>query len=223
MRKRGTACLFALLLSGCVTASTDVVHFVPTPQQQALMRDGQSVIVSRAKNSIVTIRPATRAVQNGRPIFIVNIQNVSRQPLEVRLANVSAEQMVAGNTRELKVFSYDELVQEEQQAHTGRVVVAALAAGMNSYSAGNHYWRQVNASNQNAELAATVAATHERNLAALEQLAIKDDTILPGETYGGRLVIQGPESDTALKTYNLSIAVGPDVHRIQVSQGPSVS
>lgn len=224
MHKFGVIGFAGLLLVGCVTSSTDVVRFVPSPQQQMMMRDGQSVIVSRSQNSIVTLRPATRSVQNGRPVFVVNIQNLSKKQLEFRVANVSAQQIMADETRDLKVFSYEELVQEEKSAQVGRVVAVAMVAGLNSYTAGNHYWRQANAREENAELAANVSAAHEKNLAALEELAIKDDTVLPGETYGGRLVIQGPDGgDRSTKTYSLTIVVGSDVHRIRVSQEPSVS
>src|SRR5690348_8561044 len=161
MRYLGAVIAF-LCLSGCVTGSTEIVRFVPqAPQQQAMLRDGQSVIVSRSRDSLVTLRPATRNVVNGRPTFVVNIQNLSKKPLDFRVGNVVAQQIIGPETRELKVFSYEDLVQEERSAQVGRAVGVALLAGMNSYTAGNHYWRQARASDQNAELAANVAAAGE--------------------------------------------------------------
>jgi hypothetical protein len=209
IREKFAAGVAMLSLAGCVTTSTDVVRFTPkSPQQQAMIRDGESVIISRGKISQVTLRPATRQVINGRPTFIVDIQNLSRQPVTFRVSEVSAQQMLGPEPHDLKVFSYDELVQEEKNAQVGRALGVALVAGANSYSAGRSYWRQARADDQNADLAANVAAAGARNLQALEMLAIKDNTLLPGETYGGRLVLQGPEAGDT------------DVHQFQIAQGP---
>lgn len=207
-------------LSGCVTNS-DVVRFnAQSPSQEALIRDGESVIISRSKNSIVTVRPAMRQVSE-RPIFIVTIQNTSKKPLNFFVSKIQAAQIIDGEERDLKVYSYEELAQEERNAQVGRAILVGVAAGANSYSAGNRYWRQQNANMQNAEMAAGVAHVGARNLAALEAMVIKDDSVLPAETYGGRLVIQGPATGEApLKAYTLTIPLGADTHRIQVSQGP---
>jgi hypothetical protein len=214
----------AVGLQGCVTTSNDVVRFTAaSPQQQALIRDGASVITSRGKSSVVTLRPATRAVMNGRPVFIVQIQNLSKQPITFRVADVSARQEHGSEARDLKVFSYEELVQEEKNAQVGRAIGVALVSGANSYSAGRGYWRQARANDENAALAANVAAQGAQNLQALEALAIKDNTLLPGETYGGRLAIQGPEADnTPARSYTLVLPVGSDVHEFHISQGASI-
>ncbi len=214
------AVVCSTVLSGCVTNS-DVVRFnAQSPSQETMIRDGESVIVSRSKNSIVTVRPATRQVSD-RPIFIVTVQNTSKKPINSLVSNVHAEQAIDGDKRDLKIYSYEELAQEERSAQVGRAIMVGVVAGANSSSAGNRYWRQQNANAQNAEMAAGVAEAGARNLAALEALAIKDNTVLPAETYGGRLVIQGPSSDEArMKAYTLTIPLGPDRHRIQISQGP---
>jgi hypothetical protein len=215
------AVLCSTALSGCVT-NGDVVRFnAQSPSQEAMIRDGESVIVSRSKNSVVTVRPATRQV-SGRPIFIVTVQNISKKPLNFLVSNVHAAQAIDGNEQDLKIYSYEELAQEERNAQVGRAILVGVVAGANSYSAGNRYWRQQNANAQNAEMAAGVAEAGARNLADLEAMAIKDNTVLPTETYGGRLVIQGPSTgEASMKAYTLTIPLGPDTHRIQISQGPA--
>lgn len=214
----------AVVLSGCVTTSNEIVRFTPSsPQQQALLRDGQSVITSRGRNSVVTLRPATRQVQDGRPVFIVEMQNLSKTPLTFRVADVIVKQTLDGETRNLKVFSYDELVQDEKNAQVGRAIGVALVGGLNSASAGRGYWRQARADDQNEQLAANVSAAGARNLAALDTMAIKDNTLLPGESYGGRLVLQGPEaSDAPSRSYTLDVPVGPDVHQFKIAQGSGI-
>jgi hypothetical protein len=210
-------CLFC---AGCVTAGNDTVQFRAQKTQQVMMRDGESTITSRALKSIVTMRPAERKVGN-RPVFIVGIQNISRQPLEFRLANVSAMQMTGGQpVAQLRVYTYDELVQEEQNAQVGRAVLVGVLGGVNAGLAGKSYYRQDQAAYQNAELAAQVSAVGAQNLAALEQLAIKDQTVLPGEVYAGKLYIQGPESqDGNGKMYSLTVQLGTDRHEIIITQG----
>jgi len=72
---------------GCV-ASAETVQFRPSnPQQQALMRDGRPALVSRQKGSLVLVRPASRQLQaNGRPVFVVGINNLGKQPVDFKVA-----------------------------------------------------------------------------------------------------------------------------------------
>src|SRR4051794_28534170 len=97
MRKMGIVALCAIL-GGCVT-NTETVQFRPSnPQQQAMMRDGQAALVSRQKNSLVLVRPASRQFQtNGRPVFVVGINNIGKTPVDFRVTRVEATQHVAGS------------------------------------------------------------------------------------------------------------------------------
>ena len=59
---------------------------------------------------------------------------------------------------------------------------------------------QSNASAQNAEMISDVIERGQANLATLEHAVIKDNTVMPGEWYGGQLHIQ-PVSYTHLDVY----------------------
>src|SRR5690348_2448010 len=79
-------------------------------------------------------------------------------------------------------------------------------------------------SNANAQNEALVSATIERgqvNLATLERSVIKDNTLMPGEWYGGQLHIQPLISEGASgpKTYQIVVNVGPNRHEINIAQG----
>ena len=51
------------------------------------MRDGQPALVSRQKNSLVLVSPASRQLQaNGRPVYVVGINNLSKRPVDFRVA-----------------------------------------------------------------------------------------------------------------------------------------
>ena len=74
---------------------------------------------------------------------------------------------------------------------------------------------------------AMITSTIERgqiNMATLEQSVIKDNTLLPGEWYGGQLHLSPPTNPPAggdEKSYSITLLVGGERHIIDVSQGPA--
>ena len=99
-----------VVLTGCMTAGETVSFKASNPQQQALMRDGQPALVSRQKGSLVLVRPASRQLQaNGRPVFVVGINNLSRfSPSISELLRSRQTQHVAGSDFfEMKIVTYE--------------------------------------------------------------------------------------------------------------------
>lgn len=244
MRKLGIVALCAVL-GGCVT-NAETVQFRPSnPQQQALMRDGQPALVSRQKNSLVLVRPASRQFQkNGRPVFVVGINNIGKTPVDFRVAQVEATQHVAGSDSGMQVVTYEMLVQEEKNRQVAAAIFTGLAAAGNAYSAsqaGHGYYTtpsgrtgtfysptaaaiaQSNATAQNETMIAAAVETGQRNMAVLEQSVIKDNTLMPGEWYGGQLHLAPPVAADGggPKTYTIVISVGSDRHVIDIAQGPA--
>ncbi|MDE5454158.1 hypothetical protein GWE18_15120 [Bradyrhizobium sp. CSA112] len=125
-------------LGGCVSNGETVSFKALSPQQQALMRDGQPALVSRQKTSLVLVKPAARQLQaNGRPVFVVGINNLGRQPVDFQVAQVEAIQHVAGTDYSMQVVSYEMLVQEEKNRQVAAAILTGLAVAGNSYSAAN--------------------------------------------------------------------------------------
>jgi hypothetical protein len=241
------ACALCALVAGCVT--TETVQFRPKAQQQALMRDGQAALISRRQNSIVMIRPAARQFQaGGRPVFAVGIYNLSGRPIDFRVANVQVVQTVNQQTVEIKVFTFEELATEERNRQVAMAIIGGLAAGANAYSASRAgYYNntstvstprgtyqvhttgysptanaiaQSNAAAQNEAMISGIVDQGQQNMAALEQGVIKDNTLLPGEWYGGQLHLQplSREGDGA-KQYSIALLIGNERHEIDISQG----
>jgi hypothetical protein len=238
--------LAAASLAGCATAET--VTFRPRPQQEAVIRDGQPALVSRRPNSIVMIRPANRQFQSGsRPVFVVAMYNLGRQPINFLMSNISAGQIVGGQQLGLKVYTYDELVGEERNRQVAAAILTGLAAGANAYSAsragyysssstvttprGNVYQvsttgysptaaaiAQSNVAMQNEAMIAATIERGQANLAALEQTILKDNTLFPGEWYGGQLHLQPLERTDGAKSYSIALTVGSDNHEIELTQ-----
>ncbi|MGX9425939.1 MULTISPECIES: hypothetical protein [Bradyrhizobium] len=243
MRKLSIVALCATL-AGCVSAGETVSFKTSNPQQQALMRDGQPALVSRQKNSLVLVRPAARQLQaNGRPVFVVGINNLGRQPVDFRVAQVEAVQHVGGQDFGMQVVTYEMLVQEEKNRQVAAAIFTGLAAAGNAYSAsqaGHGHYRtpsgrtgtfysptaaaiaRENAAAQNEAMIEATIETGQRNMAALEQAVIKDNTLMSGEWYGGQLHLAPPtDQGGGAKTYTIVITVGSERHVIDVSQGPA--
>jgi hypothetical protein len=234
------------LCAGCVT--TESVQFRARPQQEALTRDGQAALVSRGKSSLVLIRPATRQfAAGGRPIFVVGINNMSRGPLEFRTSEIEVNQILNNQEFAMKVITYEELVTEERNRQIAGAILVGLAAGANTYAAsrsgyynsrstvftprGTYQVRttgysptanaiaQANASAQNEAMIASTIERGQQNMAALEEGVIKDNTLLPGEWYGGQLHLQPPATtDSGMKTYSIVMMVGTDRHQVDIVQ-----
>ena len=246
MRTGFIALLCAAVVGGCVT--TETVQFKPRADQQSITRDGVPGLVSTRKDSIVIARPAAREFQiGGRPVLVIAIYNRSKGPEEFRVSNVSVTQNVNGNDAQLRVITYEELVSEEKTRQTIAAIATGLAVAGTAISASQAGYYNANStvytprgayqvhttgyspaaasiaqSNANAQNAELISATIERgqaNMATLERAVIKDNTLMPGEWYGGQLHIAPLASQDGPKTYTISVSVGSDRHEIQISQG----
>jgi len=238
-------CIAVAMLSGC--ASTETVRFQPKADQQSLVRDGQSALVSRRKNSIVLVSPAAREFRTGgRPVFDVGINNLSKGPLDFRVSDIQATQAVNGEVAQLKVITYEELTQEERNRQVASALLVGLAAAGNSMSASQAgYYNststvygprgaytvnttgyspaaagiaQSNAAAQNDAMISATIGQGRANLANLERSAIKDNTLLPGEWYGGQLHLEALAQSGEAKSYKIVLMVGPDRHEIEIEQ-----
>src|SRR3569833_1951940 len=243
MSIRGFVALCAAL-GGCVTGS-ETVQFRPSnPQLQSLMRDGKPALVSRQISSVVLVRPASRQLQaNGRPVFVVGINNLGQGPIDFRVAQVEATQHVAGSDFVMQDVTYEMLLQEEKNRQVAALIIGGFAAGVNTYSAsqagherytttsgrtGTFYSPTAaviahnNAAAQNEAIVAATVETGQRNMSLLEQSVIKDNTLMPGEWYGGQLHITPPtEQAGGQKAYTIVITVGSDRHVIDIAQAPA--
>jgi hypothetical protein len=243
MRFLGIAAL-AAALSGCVTNNETVQFRTSNPQQQAMMRDGQPALVSRQKSSVVLVRPASRQLQaNGRPVFVIGINNFGKVPIDFRVAQVEATQKVGASEYPMQVVTFEMLQQEETNRQVARAILVGVAGAANAYSAsqagygsyttpggrtGTFYSptaaviAQNNAAAQNEAMFAATVERGQQNMAQLEQTVIKDNTLMPGEWYGGQLHLAPPTDQAGgQKVYSIVITVGSDCHVIEVAQGPA--
>ena len=76
---------------------------------------------------------------------------------------------------------------------------------------------QNQAAAQNEVMIASAVENGQRNLAVLETSVIKDDTLLPGESYGGQLQFD-PPAGRGSKNFVIIVQIGNDTHQVNVSQ-----
>ena len=123
------------LLVAC--ASPERVELSAGPNQQSIIRHGVPALISEKKH-VVMLRPSTRLVQAGsRPAFTVVVRNNGRSPITLHETSIRAEQAVKGKAVAVRVFRYDELVQEEQNRQTMAAFGAALSGAANVMAASN--------------------------------------------------------------------------------------
>ena len=181
-------------------------------------------------------------------MFVIAIYNRSKAPEDFRVSNVKVTQNLNGNDAQLKVITYEDLVSEEKTRQTFAAIGAGLAVAGNAMAASQAGYfhsnstvltprgayqvqttgyspaaaaiAQSNANVQNAELVSATIERGQANMAMLEHAVLKDNTLMPGEWYGGQLHIQPLVSqDGPMKLYSISVSVGSDRHEIQISQG----
>lgn len=245
MRGLVTLPMVALALASCATA--EIARFDAKPGQEAIVRDGQAAIVSKKPGSIVMVRSASREMQSGaRPVYVVAAFNPQKKPVTLETGKIGVMQLKDGEPkRDLKVMSYDELVQEEKNRQIAAAIFVGLAAGANAAAASRagHYSAHgtaygprgatsftvsgydpglaaaanARASMQNAAMIDNAIETGRQNLGTLEQSVLKDNTIMPGEWYGGTITFIPFDGDDS-KQYRISVPLGNDVHEIDVSQ-----
>jgi hypothetical protein len=135
------------------------------------------------------------------------------------------------------------LQQEEKNRQIAAALLTGVAGAANAYNAsragygsyttpsgrtGTFYSptaaviAQNNAAVENEAMFAATVERGQQNMAALEQTVIKDNTLMPGEWYGGQLHLAPPtEQPGGQKVYSIVIVVGSDRHVIEVAQGPA--
>lgn len=236
-------------LAGCNTVQTTRFQAAAN-QQAMVRDGRPAIVSKKPKSIVLVSPAARVEQGGARTAFVVGITNISRAPIDFKVESVSVYQTKDGQiVQPLKVITYEQLVQEEKTRQVVSALLVGVAAAGNAYSAsqagrgyasanvytprggvyhvsGTYYdptaaaIAQSNASAQNAAMIANTVEAGQRNMAALEQAVVKDNTLLPGEWYGGQLHFQAPtvESHDSPKSFTIGIKIGDEVHEIDVVQ-----
>jgi len=137
--RRWGVVLALLLLSGCATYER--ISGVPSVEQKAIYKDGRKTLLS-TKTNVVAMAPQAEKIENGRRgNFIVAVKNQMQIDSLFSTENISAfkKDGKTGKMIALKVYSYQELVEQEKTRQAWAAVGAALQGmgeAMNASNAG---------------------------------------------------------------------------------------
>jgi hypothetical protein len=129
-----------LAISLCTAAmgcSTHEIKLAAAPGQESIVRDGVPALVSH-KRHVVMIRPNSVLLKNSaRPAFTVAVRNMGGRPEILRVSSITATQVRNAKQEMVKVFSYEELLQEEETRQALQAFAAALGGVGRAMSAAN--------------------------------------------------------------------------------------
>ena len=206
--------LALLVLPGC--ASTLKLSAVPAPDQQVKYSSGSALVVSHKEFSSVVIKvdPLASTVQRKVCLF-VGVKNASNQPSVFSSENIH----VLADGKPLKVYPYEEMVEsieKQRRVATALTAIGGAMEGMGAYSAASTSYQSgtINAPGYQAtyygstyDPAAGMQAQAEVNArtsnqlsninqaavqkaGAISQVALKKQTVEPGEVYGGTVFFE---------------------------------
>ncbi|WP_370675390.1 hypothetical protein [Pleomorphomonas sp. PLEO] len=219
------ACVAALLLSGCVTVEKS--SFAKQAGQEVLVRSGRDAILSQTGSTQLIVAPVSRTQQMPRPTYVALIRNVGSKPVTLRYSDISVIQTDTG--KPLKVWTVDQLQSEARGQAFALALIGGLAGAAGGYSSGSgtvngyHYsysgYNSAAGSALASENIRSATLEGELNVAALENNMLMDNTILPGESYGGAFVFDAAKVNKLSdpKQYTINFKIGTDVHKIQLS------
>ena len=126
--------LFAVIVAsfcigGC--AQTMKIKANPTASQRILYENGKEVLVSQKKSMLAVAALSGVIKSNQRPKFIITYFNGTSFPINFSTENISA----IINGLQVKIFTFDELVEEIERNRRSQALTAALVGASQTMNA----------------------------------------------------------------------------------------
>lgn len=197
----------AALALACASIPVPTLVARPGANQQVIYEDGAEKIISMRPGSMVSVRIAEPT--SGRSSFVVGIANQTTHPVVIAPEMVSVIQL----GRPLRVFSYEEVAEQERKAQQKEMIAKALLGGVTS---GLASFAGVSGTSMNLSALQTgfqaaqhgvssIASQREVTLKEISTTALKKNTLF-SEQQGGGVV------------YAEKLGAGPIRVRVQVAQ-----
>lgn len=219
-------------------------------QQPLVRDGVPALVSRKTKSIVLASQAGREQPSGSRTVLVIGVTNISKEPIDFKVSDVTVEQLKDGQpVQALNVITYEQLVSEEKTRQVVAALLVGAAAAGNAYSAsragygygqanvyapsgrvyhvsGTYYdptaaaIANVNASVQNDAMIASTVEAGRRNMSTLEQQVIKDNTLLPGEWYGGQLHFVTPFGDgtDSKKEFRVNIAIAGETHEISVKR-----
>lgn len=206
---------------GCATVG--LITAEPGKNQKAIFKDGMKSVISLKKNVVIVTPLDEKFSSEQRGDFLISVKNGSKQDFIFSTDNIFAKSAEAGSNDEIKlrIFSYEDLVKEEEDRKTWASVSAALQGvsdsirtqnagrsntygtytygtnGYGSYSSTTYNYAEAEAARRQNEADsnerfARIEAEDQQNIRDLTLTILKKETIFPKAWYRGIVKIELP-------------------------------
>mgnify|MGYP001237929570 CR=1 FL=1 len=237
MKKIALLIAFTAGLQAC--ALTLSMNPVPLEGQKEIYNSGVATVISKKKNTIVALRPASSSYDSTqRPEIIVSVFNRSDKEFNISPQNIKV--LVDG--KPTKVRTYEDLVAEVKRKQTIQTVAAILsgvADGINAENAGYTYhngsttvygnrgYRTYSGSTYNSTAAqqarAAANARSQANLTSIQQntehslsnlsnTILRKTTVMPNGWKGGYIVFENVEKSHEPHEITFLVEASGEVH-----------
>jgi hypothetical protein len=244
MNAKNLFLIFLLPLSflefGCATYG--LITATPIENQKTIFKDGNKSVLSMKKNIVIVTPLDEKFSSEQRGDFLIQVKNGSNQDFVFSTDNISAKSTDPKSDGEiaLKIFSYEDLVKEEQDRQAWATVAAAIQGvsdsmqasnagysntygtyngtnGYGSYSSSTYNYAEAQTAQRQAEADsdarfARIEAEGQTNIRELSSTILKKETIFPDSWYGGIVKIKLPTVTESLGKLTITIVVGNETH-----------
>ena len=192
-----------MLVMGC-TASLIQVAPVPTESQEVFYQIGQPLVISEKTHTVtLTIAPSTVHRERTARLLIAFLNPTKSEVL------VAPETIMATHLGSpLKVFSREELIQQEQTRQSNQRIGLALQAVGDALQG-----RSRTEIDQETARSTTKSKTRMDDLV---RRILGKHTLLPGTTYSGEVWVRLPD-DVKDSKFQITIPLANEVHAFDVS------
>lgn len=196
------------------------------------------------KKNVVIVTPLEEKFSSDqRSDFLIEVKNGSRGDFVFSTDNISAKSTdpVSNGEIALKIFTYEDLLKEEQDRETWETVSAAVqgvsdsikaqnagrsntygtytygTSGYGSYSGTTYNYAEAQAAQRQAEADSDARFSRieeegQTNMRELSSTILKKETVFPKAWYGGIVKIKSPTVTEAPGKLTITIVTGHETH-----------
>ena len=195
-----------MLVMGCATPLIQVAP-VPTESQEVFYQVGQPFVISKKTYTVaLTVAPSTVHRERTARLLIA-FQNPTKSEVLVVPETITATYLGSP----LKVFSREELMQQEQMRQSRQrsgLALKAAGAALQGESQTEHYF--------GTQEIAQFTAESKTRMDDLVRRILGKHTLSPGTTYSGEVWIRLPD-DVRDSKFQITIPLANEAHAFDVS------
>ena len=212
-----------ILLQCCAGYQAMKLSAVPSTEQQVGYRE---TITSQKKHFVSLAPYGKRNLPYSKTSFVLFVKNCGEDPINISTDNVSV--IFKGSTNKwasqrIAVLSLDDLLNEAIRERNQREMRLRLSSAQTYYyNVYDNYGNIVRTVMRRGELppAVYILGKPHKQMALIEELVIKTQTLLPGESDGGLVVFDTESMNSNVKgDFQVSVLIDGEEHKFTFDRG----